>query len=269
MKVANADSLGQVILRRWRSSSTTKALLVGAGIAAAVIYVLGRTRHREFIDDGDRPYSFMNQWISELTAIGSPVRPLMVGIITVHDLLLIAFGLGIWRVAAQQELTLGCRHPDWGVGLRSRHPSVLPDDLSVAGPSFHGHLAWGHVLRMEHAHRRNRRIGRCRVPGTDEDLLGRDSRNADGVRTGVRNRHQRSPAERHAVGRGVRTDQCVRADGLVHRPGVDRDSPPPGSRRLEESLAQEPCRRRRRSTHSKDDERVVAPFDVGTPWIRA
>ena len=99
--VKDAGLSGQVILRRWSSSSTTKALL-GAGIAAAVIYVLGDLTSG-IIYNGDRPYSFMNQWISELTAIGSPVRPLMVGIITVHDLLVIAFGLGIWRVAASSK----------------------------------------------------------------------------------------------------------------------------------------------------------------------
>lgn len=54
----------------------------------------------------DRPYSFVNQWISELTAYGSPVRPLMVSVIIAHDVL-IAFGLGIWKAADRSRAHAG------------------------------------------------------------------------------------------------------------------------------------------------------------------
>jgi hypothetical membrane protein len=44
-------------------------------------------------------YSFRNQAISELTAFGSPVRPLMMTIMLVHGGLLVAFGVGLFRSA--------------------------------------------------------------------------------------------------------------------------------------------------------------------------
>ena len=51
-------------------------------------------------------YSFRDQAISELTAIGSPVRPLMVAVIMVHGLLLVAFGVGVWRSGDRRSLRL-------------------------------------------------------------------------------------------------------------------------------------------------------------------
>lgn len=97
----NVESRGEVIARGWRSGTVTKVLLV-AGIVAAGVYVVGDALSG-VIYNGDRPYSFVNQWISELTATGSPVRPLMVGVITIHDLLLITFGVGILRAAGQSR----------------------------------------------------------------------------------------------------------------------------------------------------------------------
>jgi hypothetical protein len=55
------------------------------------------------IYNSSRPYSFKDQWISELTALGSPVRPLMVTVITVHGLLGAAFAVGIGRAAGQKR----------------------------------------------------------------------------------------------------------------------------------------------------------------------
>jgi hypothetical protein len=56
-----------------------------------------------FAYKSSRPYSFKDQWISELTATGSPVRPGMLTVITIHDLLLIAFGIGVWRAGADAQ----------------------------------------------------------------------------------------------------------------------------------------------------------------------
>jgi hypothetical protein len=95
----NVESCGDVISRGWRSRSATKALLL-AGIVAAGVYVVGDLLSG-LVYNVSRPYSFRDQWISELTATGSPVRPLMVAVITLHDVLLIAFGLGIWRAAGR------------------------------------------------------------------------------------------------------------------------------------------------------------------------
>jgi len=78
---------------------TSKALLVAA-IASVVVYGLGDLASGMLYDG----YSYRDQWISELSAFGSPVRSLMVTAILVHGLLLIAFGIGIWRFADRKSL---------------------------------------------------------------------------------------------------------------------------------------------------------------------
>jgi Protein of unknown function (DUF998) len=84
-----------------RSRSTTKGLLI-CGFAAAALYIVGDLVSG-FAYKSSRPYSFKDQWISELTATGSPVRPGMLTVITIHDLLLIAFGIGVWRAGADAQ----------------------------------------------------------------------------------------------------------------------------------------------------------------------
>jgi hypothetical protein len=72
------------------------------GFAAAALYVVGDIVSG-FAYKSARPYSFKDQWISELTARGSPVRPGMVTVVTIHDLLLIAFGIGVWRAGGDAQ----------------------------------------------------------------------------------------------------------------------------------------------------------------------
>jgi hypothetical protein len=99
-----------------RSRSTTKGLLI-CGFAAAALYVVGDIVSG-FVYKSARPYSFKDQWVSELTAWGSPVRPGMVSVVTIHDLLLIAFGLGVWRAGADAQN----RSLHWaGVALIAAH----------------------------------------------------------------------------------------------------------------------------------------------------
>jgi hypothetical membrane protein len=90
---------GEVMSRWWHSRTTTKALLA-AGIASVVVYGLGDLVSGLLYDG----YSYRDQAISELAAFGSPVRPLMAAVVVVHGLLLIAFGLGIWRSADHRSL---------------------------------------------------------------------------------------------------------------------------------------------------------------------
>jgi hypothetical protein len=78
---------------------TTKGLRVAA-IASVAVYGLGDLASGLSYAG----YSYRDQWISELSAFGSPVRPLMVTTILVHGLLLLAFGVGIWRVADRKSL---------------------------------------------------------------------------------------------------------------------------------------------------------------------
>ena len=78
---------------------STKPLLLVA-LASVVVYGLGGLVSGLSYD----AYSYKDQWISELSAFGSPVRPLMVTAILIHGLLLLAFGVGMWRVADRKSL---------------------------------------------------------------------------------------------------------------------------------------------------------------------
>ena len=98
-ELVTADSCGDVMLGAWRSRTATKTLLV-AGIVAAGAYAVGDLLSGLLYDG----YSFKDQWISELPAFGSPVRPLMAAAILVHGLLLVAFGVGVWRSADRRSL---------------------------------------------------------------------------------------------------------------------------------------------------------------------
>jgi hypothetical protein len=77
-----------------------KRFLLWTGIAAVILYVIGDLL-AGLLYDG---YSFRDQAISELSAFGSPVRPLMVTIILLHNLLLAAFGVGVLWSATQRSL---------------------------------------------------------------------------------------------------------------------------------------------------------------------
>ena len=96
---AYADSSGDVMARSGRESATNKFLLM-AGIAAVAMYTIGDVLSGLLYNG----YSFRNQAISELSAFGSPVRALMVTVILIHGALLLAFGIGIVRVAEQKSL---------------------------------------------------------------------------------------------------------------------------------------------------------------------
>ena len=89
-----ADPRGEVIVRWWHGRRVEKALLL-APIPAIGVYVVGDIVAGLRYDG----YSFRNQAISELSAFGSPVRPLMVTVILIHNVLLLVFGIGLVRVA--------------------------------------------------------------------------------------------------------------------------------------------------------------------------
>lgn len=97
--VSIAGSRADVISRWWRGRTVKKSLLL-AGVAAVVVYAIG-----DFLSgllyDG---YSYLDQAISELSAFGSPVRPLMVTVILIHNVLLLAFGIGVLRVARRRSV---------------------------------------------------------------------------------------------------------------------------------------------------------------------
>lgn len=86
--------VGEAGLRWWRSPGVQRALVL-APLPAVAVYVAGDVLS-SLLYGG---YSYRDQWISELTAFGSPVRPLMVTVILVHGLLLLAFSAGLLEVA--------------------------------------------------------------------------------------------------------------------------------------------------------------------------
>lgn len=97
--LTQTESRGEVTSRTWRGLPANRVLLM-AGIAAVVVYAVGDVLSGVLYNG----YSFRNQAISELSAFGSPVRALMVTAILIHGALLLAFGIGILRVAEQRNL---------------------------------------------------------------------------------------------------------------------------------------------------------------------
>jgi hypothetical protein len=75
-----------------------KALLV-CGLLASLLYV-GTDVFAALRYEG---YSYVAQAVSELSAIGAPTRALVVPLFTVHGVLQIAFGLGVWMSADDKQ----------------------------------------------------------------------------------------------------------------------------------------------------------------------
>ncbi len=76
----------------------TKSLLI-CGIASTVLYI-GTDMLAAMSWPG---YSYANQAISELSAIGAPTRPLWLAMSFLFNPLLIAFGIGVWRAAGDRR----------------------------------------------------------------------------------------------------------------------------------------------------------------------
>ena len=70
-----------------------KALLV-CGVLSSLLYigadVLAAMLHGDY-------HSFTSQAISELTAVGAPTKPLVDPLFIIYDVLLMAFGVAVWR----------------------------------------------------------------------------------------------------------------------------------------------------------------------------
>ncbi|MFI7119979.1 DUF998 domain-containing protein [Amycolatopsis sp. NPDC049868] len=77
-----------------------KKTLLLAAVAAVVVYVIGDFLAASAYDG----YRYLDQAISELSAFGSPVRPLMVTVILLYNVLLLAFGIGLLLVARRKSL---------------------------------------------------------------------------------------------------------------------------------------------------------------------
>ena len=77
-------------------------ILLYCGIIASVLYILTDVITAEFFYPG---YSYVDQQISELSAIGAPTRPIWVGMTVLWTALVVMFGLGVW-LKANKGLTL-------------------------------------------------------------------------------------------------------------------------------------------------------------------
>ncbi len=75
-----------------------KYLLI-CGIIASLLYIATDI----FLASQFKGYSYIDQTISELSAIGASTRPLWIAMTFLFNPLLIAFGIGIWRKALQRR----------------------------------------------------------------------------------------------------------------------------------------------------------------------
>jgi hypothetical protein len=84
-----------------KTSSSLQSFLLICGVLAVIIYIgtdilAGKLWHS---------YNFMYQSRSELAAIGSPVRQIVLPLDIIYNILIIAFGLGIWRLTGSGLLS--------------------------------------------------------------------------------------------------------------------------------------------------------------------
>jgi hypothetical membrane protein len=96
--VPKIDTCGDAISRWWRSRRVKKGLVLAA-IPAVVVYAVSDVLSALLYDG----YRYADQAISELSAFGSPVRPLMVTAILIQGVLLLAFSIGLLRVARRRS----------------------------------------------------------------------------------------------------------------------------------------------------------------------
>src|SRR4249919_2983235 len=79
-------------------SMVRRALLV-CGIASSLLYVVMNVGGAMRFEG----YSSISQAVSELSAIGAPSRPLWLALGVAYDVLVIAFGWGIWTTAGRNR----------------------------------------------------------------------------------------------------------------------------------------------------------------------
>ena len=78
--------------------SITKALLI-CGIVSTALYISTDI----ILSMSWQGYSYFNQAVSELSAIGAPTRPYWLAMSFIYNPLLIAFGVGVWRSAGKKR----------------------------------------------------------------------------------------------------------------------------------------------------------------------
>lgn len=100
MKTQIADSndmVGSAVIRR----SMARKLLLACGVLSSLLYVVANDIIAAMRIPG---YSRISQPISELSATYAPSRPVLVPLIVLYEVLLIAFGAGVWQSAQGKRL---------------------------------------------------------------------------------------------------------------------------------------------------------------------
>jgi len=87
-----------IICSQTRNAGLLRSLLV-CGIISSLFYVATDILGGMLLGD----YDSISRFVSELSAIGAPSRPLFVSLYIVHDILVTAFGLGFWALAGRKR----------------------------------------------------------------------------------------------------------------------------------------------------------------------
>ena len=82
------------------TTSTTRKVLLACGVLSSLLYAVAHDVLAAVLYEGYSPFS---QTVSELSSIGAPTRSAVTAVSLVSDLLLIAFGIGVWQSAQGQR----------------------------------------------------------------------------------------------------------------------------------------------------------------------
>lgn len=75
------------------------SVLLICGIASSLLYFGGEVLAARSY----RGYSYANQVVSELAAVGAPTRPTMVVLFSIYNALVLAFAVGVWLAAGRRR----------------------------------------------------------------------------------------------------------------------------------------------------------------------
>jgi hypothetical protein len=135
--ISGSGSSGKVLLK--------KVLLI-CGILSSLLYV-GTDILGGMLWEG---YSFTSQPISALSAIGAPTRPLVVPLYLAYEVLVIAFGLGVWGSAGRNRALRVTGGLLIGIGLIGSawtpFPMHLGEPVSSLANTMHSIFAGVQVL---------------------------------------------------------------------------------------------------------------------------
>jgi hypothetical protein len=122
--------------RNKTSALQVRELLLACGVLSSLVYVANNVLCALVWPQ----YSSFSQTISELSAIDAPSRPYWIGLCAAYNLLLLAFGIGVWtcaegkrglRVTAGLLIALGATVYWPPMHLRG-NPATLTDTLHIA-----------------------------------------------------------------------------------------------------------------------------------------